>query len=92
LLISGPDRFRRKYYADLNVWLGPELLYHAFTGEDNDYELARIGRLDHVLSSCLIDKAEREWPARLDQIAKQRRKEKEDSKQAVQQFILGLDA
>lgn len=90
LLLSGPERFRRKYRARLISWLTPDLLYHAFTGEDDDYELARIARLDHVLSTSLLDKVERQWPARLDQIAAARRKEKEDSKKAVQQFILGL--
>jgi hypothetical protein len=92
MLLSGPERFRRKYRAGLVSWLTTDLLYHAFTGEDDDYELARIARLDHVLSTSLLAKVERQWPTRLEQIATARRNEKEESKQAVQQFILGLDA
>jgi hypothetical protein len=91
LLLSGPERFRRKYQADLVEWLTPDLLYHAFTGEDDDYELARIARLDHVLLTALLDKVEKQWPARLEQIAKARRDEKEESKQVVQQFIINFN-
>ena len=92
LLLSGPERFRRKYQADLIKWLTPDLLYHAFTGEDDDYELARIATLDHVRLTSLLDKVEREWPTRLEQIAKKRRAEQEKSKKVVQQFVLNLNA
>jgi len=90
LLLSGPDRFRRKYQAGLVSWLTPDILYHAFTGEEDDYELGRIARLDHVLLTSLLDKVFHWWPARLEQIAQAARKEKKESKQAVQQFIHGL--
>jgi len=92
MTLSGPDWIKGRFLAEFHAWLSPSRLYHAFTGVDDDYVLAHIDKLDHVLQSSLLEKAEREWPARLDQVAKQRRKEKEDSKQAVQQFILGLDA
>ena len=91
LLLTGPDRFRRKYQADLEDWLKPEVLYHAFTGEEDGYKLARVALLDPVHQASLLEKAEREWPARLQQIAEQRRQEKADSKKAVQQFVLGFN-
>lgn len=90
LLLSGPERFQRKYKADLEIWLNAERLYHCFTGEDDDYKLAQINFLDHVLQSSLLEKAEREWPARLEQLRKKRVKEKQESKQAVQQFVLAI--
>ena len=91
LILSGPERFRRKFRAELDEWLTPDRLYHAFTGEDDDYELARISRLDHVLQSSLLEKAKREWPARLRQLDQACLKEALESKRAVQQFILGIE-
>lgn len=90
LLLSGPERFQRKYKADLQSWLTAERLYHAFTGEDDDYKLAQINFLDHVLQSSLLEKAEREWPARLEQLCQKRVKKEQESKQAVQQFVLAI--
>lgn len=90
LHLSGPERFRRKYHAQLQLDLPPEVLYHAFTGETDEYELARIAKLDHVLQSSLLAKVERLWPQRLQTIADARRIEKQQSKAAVQQFVLSL--
>lgn len=90
LLLSGPERFQRKYKADLETWLNAELLYHCFTGENDDYKLARVYHLDHVLQSSLLEKAEREWPARLEMLRQERVKEKQESKQLVQQFVLAV--
>lgn len=81
---------RDRFLADIDEWLTPELLYHCFTGETDEYELARIAKLDHALQATLLEKVERLWPERLQQIADSRRKEKQDSKTAVQQYILKL--
>lgn len=91
LLLSGPDRLQRKQKADLYEYLTPERLYHAFTGENDPYELARVANLDHALQATLLEKVANEWPARLQRIAEQRRQEKHEAKQAVQQFILGIN-
>jgi hypothetical protein len=90
LHLSGPERFRRRYQAQLQQDLPPEVLYHCFTGETDEYELARIANLDHVLQSSLLAKVERLWPDRLAQIADARRTEQQESKAAVQQFVLNL--
>ena len=85
-----PNRIRDRFLAELDTWLTPELLYHCFTGESDLDELERIGKLDHVLQSSLLAKAERLWPERLEQLAAVRKRNKQEDKAAVQQFILGL--
>jgi hypothetical protein len=87
-----PNRIRDRFLADLDAWLTPELLYHCFTGESDPDELERIANLDHVLQSSLLAKVERLWPERLALIAQSRRKEQQESKAAVQQFVLSLSA
>lgn len=84
------NRIAERFLADLDAWLTPELLYHCFTGEADDQELERIAKLDHTLQSSLLAKVERLWPERLAQIADARRKEQQESKAAVQQYILNL--
>jgi hypothetical protein len=83
-----PNPFKAKFLADLDAWLTPELMYHAFTGESDPYELARIAKLDHALQSSLLNKVERLWPERLAAIADARRKEKQDGAKAVHQYVL----
>lgn len=78
---------KEKFLAELEAWLTPELMYHAFTGESDPYELARIAKLDHVLQSSLLNKVERLWPERLAAIADSRRKEKQSDIQAVTQYV-----
>lgn len=84
------NRIAERFLADLDAWLTPELLYHCFTGERDDQELERIRKLDHVLQTSLLAKVERLWPERLEQIADARRRERRDSKAAVQQYILNI--
>jgi hypothetical protein len=79
---------RERFLAELDAWLTPDLIYHCFTGEDDPLELARIAKLDPWLLEPLLNKVEREWPDRLASIAAARKREKQLSKQAVQQFIL----
>lgn len=92
LLLSGQDRFQRKYKANLEEFLTPELMYHIYTGEDDEYELDRVAFLDHTLQDALLAKAEREWPARLEQISRMTRKEKRESKKSVQKYLHGRKA
>lgn len=86
--MNRPNRVRDRFLRELNAWLTPELLYHCFTGENDPEELERISKLDHALQASLLEKAERLWPQRLQMIADARRKEKRESKEAVQQFVL----
>ncbi len=89
--MNRPNPIRDRFLADLDAWLAPELLYHCFTGENDPDELERISKLDHVLQSSLLAKVERLWPERLQQLAAIRRREKQQDKAAVQQFVLGFD-
>ena len=88
LLLTGKDRIKRKFLGDLEDWLTPVKLYHAFTGEDDPYELERFELLDHTLQQSLLEKAEREWPSRLEAIAKQRQREEIESQEIVKQVVL----
>jgi hypothetical protein len=88
--MSSSNIVRDRFIADLNRWLTPDLLYHCFTGEDDAYRLAHIAKLDPSLLEPLLNKAEREWPAYLQRVADARRIERQQSKQAVTQFVLGL--
>ncbi len=85
--MSRPNLVRDRFLAELDAWLTPDLLYHCFTGEDDPLELARIAKLGPWLLEPLLNKAERQWPDRLAQIAAARKREKQQSKRAVQQFI-----
>ena len=84
------DPIRDRYLTDLRTWLTPELLYHCFTGESNPEELERIAKLEHVLQQSLLDRVARLWPDRLEQIAAKRRRTKQDSKEAVEQYVLNI--
>jgi hypothetical protein len=88
--MTRPNRIAERFLAELDAWLTPDLLYHCFTGESDDTELERIAKLDHVLQSSLLAKVERLWPQRLEQIAANRKRQKQEDKAAVQQFVLKL--
>ena len=88
LYLLGPDRFRRRYHAEMIQNFPPYVLYHCFTGENDDVELARIANLDPWLLEPLLNKAEREWPDRLARIAAQNKSKKQESKRVVDQFII----
>jgi len=88
--MSRPNRIAERFLAELDAWLTPDLLYHCFTGESDPDELERIAKLDHVLRSSLLEKVERLWPARLEQIAAARKQQKQQDKADVQQFVLKL--
>lgn len=88
--MSRPNRIAERFLAELDAWLTPDLLYHCFTGENDPTELDRIAKLDHVLRSSLLEKVERLWPARLQQLAAARKRQKQQDKADVQQFVLKL--
>lgn len=88
--MTRPNRIADRFLAELDAWFTPDLLYHCFTGERDEKELERIAKLDHVLQSSLLAKVERLWPERLEQIAASRKREKQEDKAAVQQFVLSL--
>lgn len=88
--MTRPNRVKERFLDELNAWLTPQLLYHCFTGERDEEELERIAKLDHVLQVSLLEKVERLWPERLEQLAAKRRREKQEDKAAVKQFILQL--
>jgi hypothetical protein len=88
--MSRPNRIAERFLAELDAWLTPDLLYHCFTGENDPGELDRIAKLDHVLRSSLLEKVERLWPARLEQIAAARKRQRQQDKADVQQFVLKL--
>lgn len=88
--MSRPNRIAQRFLAELDAWLTPDLLYHCFTGESDPDELDRIAKLDHVLRSSLLEKVERLWRARLEQIAAARNRHKQQDKADVQQFVLKL--
>ena len=87
---------RDRFLAELNNWLTPSLLYHCFTGEDDAYRLAHVERLQPALQEPLLNKAERQWPERLERIAAERKAQKQESKAAVRAFVkaalVGADA
>jgi crotonobetainyl-CoA:carnitine CoA-transferase CaiB-like acyl-CoA transferase len=80
------DRFIKQLYD----WLTPELLYHCFTGEEDEDRLAHIAKLKPWLQEPLLNKAEKEWPERLAQLDTIRKRQKQADKIAVQQFVLNF--
>lgn len=83
---------RDRFLAELNNWLTPSLLYHCFTGEDDAYRLAHVERLQPALQEPLLNKAERQWPERLERIAAERKAQKQESKAMVRAFVTAVDA
>ena len=84
-----PNLVRDRFLRQLDDWLGPALLYHCFTGEDDEYELARINKLvrEPWLLEPLLNKVEREWPRRLQKIADERKAQQLLDKKAVKTFV-----
>lgn len=88
--MTQPNLVRQRFLDELNDWLSPSLLYHCFTGENDPVRLAHIDRLYPALQEPLLAKVEREWPARLQQIAAARKAKAQQSSAMVQQFVLTL--
>ena len=82
---------RDRFLAELESWLSPSVLYHAFTGEDDAYRLAHIERLDPSMQEPLLNKVMRKWPQRLDRIAAERMELNQESKAVVRAFVQAKD-
>jgi hypothetical protein len=91
-----PNLVRQRFLAELQSWLTPGLLYHCFTGENDPYRLAHIEGLYPALQEPLLNKAERQWPQRLEAIAAERIAQKQQDKAVVRTFVqaslVGADA
>lgn len=83
---------RQRFLAELEEWLTPSLLYHCFTGESDPYHLAHVERLQPALQEPLLNKAERQWPQRLERIAAERRAQKLHDKAVVRAYVVGSNA
>lgn len=88
LTLKGPDRFKRKMRAELAQLITADVLYQAYTGEEDIYKLDSISR--RWIDDPLITSKAHLWPERLEQLAAKRRQEILDNRKAVQQFTLGL--
>jgi hypothetical protein len=85
--MTRPNLVRQRFLAELESWLTPALLYHCFSGEDDPYRLAHVERLQPALQEPLLNKAEREWPERLQRIATARKAEQQQSKAMVRSYV-----
>jgi hypothetical protein len=88
--MTRPNLIADRFIGDLYAWLTPDLLYHCFTGEEYPRTLAHIAKLQPSLQEPLLNKAERLWPQRLEQIAAASEIQKKQDKAAVHQFVIKL--
>jgi len=88
LTLKGQDRFKRKMRAELARLITADVLYQAYTGEEDIYKLDKISR--RCIDDPVITSKAKQWPERLEQLACKRRQEILDNRKAVQQFTLGL--
>lgn len=88
LTLQGSDRFKRKMRAELAALITADVLYQAYTGEEDIYKLDRIKL--RWIDDPLITEAAKKWPERLRALDAKRKQEAMESKLAVQQFTLGL--
>lgn len=89
LTLKGPDRFKRKMRAELANLITADVLYQAYTGEEDIYKLDRIRGCS--IDDPLITSAAKKWPERLRALDAKRAQEIADSRTAVQQFTLNFD-
>jgi hypothetical protein len=88
LTLSGRDRFKRKMRAELAQLITADVLYQAYTGEEDIYRLDSIrGRW---IDDPIVTSKAHLWPERLKQLAAKRQQEIADNRKAVQQYTLGL--
>ena len=88
LTLKGPDRFKRKMRADLAHLITADVLYQAYTGEEDVYKLDELRRF--WIEDPVIRKAAEKWPQRLADLDTARQHEVIQSRKAVQQYTLGL--
>jgi hypothetical protein len=88
LTLKGADRFKRKMHAELAQLITADVLYQAYTGEEDIYKLDQIRR--RWIDDPVVTSKAHQWPERLEQLAAKRRQEIADNRTAVQQYTLGL--
>lgn len=89
LTLKGPDRFKRKMRAQLTELITADVLYQAYTGEENIYRLDQIRKLS--IDDPLVVNAAKNWPQRLKDLENMRKQEILENRKAVQQYTLGLN-
>lgn len=88
LSLKGPDRFKRKMRAQLAGLITADVLYQAYTGEEDIYKLARLR--NRWIDDPVITEAAKKWPQRLKDLENMRKQEILENRKAVQQYTLGL--
>lgn len=89
LTLKGPDRFKRKMRAQLTELITADVLYQAYTGEENIYRLDQIRKLP--IDDPLITNAAKDWSQRLKDLKNMHKQEILENRKAVQQYTLGLN-
>lgn len=88
LTLKGPDRFKRKMRAELAELITADVLYQAYTGEEDTYKLDELKK--YWIDDPVIRTAAEKWPQRLAELDAARQREAIESRKAVQQYTLGL--
>lgn len=88
LTLKGPDRFKRKMRAELAELITADVLYQAYTGEEDIFKLDELKK--YWIEDPVITTAAKKWPQRLAELDAARQREAIESREAVQQFTLGL--
>lgn len=88
LSLKGPERFKRKMRAELARLITADVLYQAYTGEEDIYKLDKIRNLpiDHPVVTSVAER----WPQRLMDLEQKRKREILANRKAVQQYTLGI--
>jgi hypothetical protein len=89
LTLKGPDRLKRRMMAELSEFLTADVLYHAFTGEQDIYKLERMKRLS--VDDLLIAKAAENWQTRLDELDAERLAQTQLQQKAVEQYVINFN-
>jgi hypothetical protein len=89
LTLKGQDRFKRKMRAELTQLITADVLYQAYTGEEDIYKLEKISL--RCIDDPVITSKAKQWPERLRQLAAKRAQEVQDNRAAVTQYTLGFD-
>lgn len=88
LTLKGPDRFKRKMRAQLAQLITADVLYQAYTGEEDIYKLDKLR--SRWIEDPVITAASAKWPQRLADLDARRKREMEENHKAVKQYTLGI--
>jgi hypothetical protein len=89
LTLKGPARLKRRMMADLSAFLTADVLYHAFTGEQDIYKLEKIKCMS--INDPLMIKAAENWSTRLAELDAARTGEARAAQTALQQYIINFN-